>query len=395
MRVQRLKGEHRRLFGDSESEQCVVIAPFRICPLGAHVDHQLGLVSGIAIENSIIMVFTPNPGGNINLFSANFPDSKSFPINAEHKRVFNWSDYARGAVMALSRKFALKTGIDAVLEGDIPIGGLSSSAAVGVAYLLALQSVNGIQSTNDENVELDRIIENDFIGLNNGILDQSVILLSERNRLLYLDCMQGTFETIEPGAEMPPYEVTVVFSGVTKKLMDTDYNNRVKECEAAAGRLMELSGAAWPAGETLKLGHVDYDVFENFKDSLEPVSRKRAEHFYSECRRVADGVEAWREGNIEKIGALMRESGESSIMNYECGCPPMITLAEIMNETPGIHGARFSGAGFRGCCIAFSDPARRAEISERISADYPARHPEFADSFSVNFCTPGDGAGVL
>lgn len=394
-RIQKLRDEHRRVFGGSGEAQRVVLAPFRICPIGAHVDHQLGIVSGLALENSIIMVFTPNREGRINLESANFADSQSFPLYEFEQRVYDWSDYARGASMALSRKFSLSTGIDAVLEGDLPIGGLSSSAAVGVAYIMALQDVNDIASTEHDIVELDRIIENDFIGLNNGILDQSVILLSEGGKLLYLDCLDGSHKAVEAGRDMPLFEITVVYSGVRKKLMDTDYNSRVKECEAAAAGLLELSGAMMPSGDSPKLRHVDPVLFDEYGGKMAPELRKRASHYFGECERVNKGIEAWRRGDLDAIGSLMRESGRSSIHNYECGCPPLITLSEIMNDVPGIYGARFSGAGFRGCCISLSDPGCREEISERVSREYTAAHPELADDFSINFCKQGGRARIL
>jgi galactokinase len=110
---------------------------------------------------------------------------------------------------------------------------------------------------------------------------------------------------------------------------------------------------------------------------------------------VRKGIEAWRSGDIEGFGALITESGESSVKDYECGCPELITIFDTLKVTPGVWGARFSGAGYRGCCIGLSDPGRRAEIEERIAAAYPKKHPQYADKYKVHFCKVADGASIV
>jgi len=390
-RIEKLKEEHGKAYGDRGKLQTAVV-PFRICPLGAHVDHQLGPVTGMALENSIILVFSVNPEPAINIRSMNFPGDISLELGGEFKRNFDWGDYARGAAMSLARMYELKRGFDGVVEGDLPVGGLSSSAAVGLAYLMALESANDIRADEADNIELDRIIENDFIEINNGILDQSVILLSRRNTLLYMDCRDGRYERVEPAPHTPPFDVLVVFSGIRKKLIETDYNKRVGECEAATRKLLQMAGRPAPHGVPAKLRHVSPEEFGEHGRFLEEVQRKRAEHFFSESRRVHEGLDAWRKGDLKKLGQLMKESCHSSIYNYECGCPQLITLSGIMNETPGVYGSRFSGAGFRGCCIGFSDPKHRDTIRKNIFEKYTEKHPDFANDLEVHFCTIGNGA---
>jgi galactokinase len=134
---------------------------------------------------------------------------------------------------------------------------------------------------------------------------------------------------------------------------------------------------------------VDY---QRFGASLSARLRRRAEHFFSECRRVQRGIHAWRSGDLEGFGALVRESGLSSVHNYECGCPPLISLMEILNESPGVYGARFSGGGFRGSCLAISEPGRRDAIRETVEQSYTARHPNFAGQLEIHFCRGGPGA---
>ena len=123
--------------------------------------------------------------------------------------------------------------------------------------------------------------------------------------------------------------------------------------------------------------------------------QRGATHYFGEMGRVNKGIQAWRAGDIERFGTLMSQSGESSIKYYECGSPQLITLYELLRETPGVYGVRFSGAGFRGNCIALVDPAARETIAEAIHRRYPVAHPTEAEAYSIHFCQPDDQARLL
>ena len=142
----------------------------------------------------------------------------------------------------------------------------------------------------------------------------------------------------------------------------------------------------------MRLREIDPDTYRQYADRLPGRFRKRAEHFFSENERVRRGLEYWRHGDLTSFGALMFESGRSSIGNYECGCPELITIFELLSECPGVYGARFSGAGYRGCCIGLIDPRYKKEIKQRIQAAYPVRHPAFRDRYQIHFCGTDDGA---
>jgi galactokinase len=290
----------------------------------------------------------------------------------------------RGAALALQEKHELRIGFDGIVEGKMPIGGLSSSAAVGVAYLLALETVNGLDISPAENIEHDRYIENTYLGLKNGILDPSVILLSDRDHLTFLDCQTVEFKKHATSADNGHFEILVAYSGLAKSLTSTDYNNRVSECQQAARLMLDWAGLPVPERPRLRL--VSEEIYDDLVGDLpEPLDR-RARHFFTEVRRVREGIQAWEAGDLEKMGHLINESGASSVYNYESGCPHLITLYDILRECPGVYGARFSGGGFRGSCIGLVDPAYRHEITARIAQHYPAAHPEVAERYSVHFC---------
>ncbi len=379
----------------SPDEIKVVKSPYRVCPLGAHVDHQLGLVTGMTVDRSVLLVYAAHAKPEVELVSQNFPGKVAFSLNhIPDKMDQDWGNYPRGAARALQKDKILYRGIVGAIEGNLPVGGLSSSAAVGVAYLLALEEVNGLSLTPVENIERDRLIENEYIGLNNGILDQSTILLSEENKLFCMDCRDSHYQLIAPGSRMPEFKILVIYSGVSKFIGKTGYNSRVAECHLAALELYRLARNEEPA-EHLRLRHIAPAEFQQFEKQLNDVSRKRSRHFFGEMERVQQGVQAWEQGDLATFGRLVNESGASSIHNYECGSPHLITIYELLQKMPGVYGGRFSGAGFRGCCVAFIDPAFADEICATLHSEYPKRHPDIAQNYEIHVCTTDHGARIL
>jgi galactokinase len=387
-----LVSQLKKRFAVNPADIRVVKAPLRISPLGAHIDHQLGIVTGMTIDQSILMAFVPTDNGTVHLESLNFNTPVSFRLtDVPPYRKGDWGNYIRGAVLALQQKQNLEQGLIGVVSGELPIGGLSSSAAVTIAYLLALEAVNRLTVSPTENIPLVRYTENIYIGLNNGILDQSVILSSYRDHLTTIDCL--TFDIDHVSTRMTdPLDILVVYSGVTHVLVGTDYNNRVAECQEATRQLLSYAGEAIPANPRLR--HVNPELFHTEGHRLPENLHRRATHFFGEMQRVSDGITAWQAGDLTRFGELVTQSGESSIKYYESGSRQLITLYEILNQTSGVYGTRFSGAGFRGSCIALVDPAARQNIAEAVHKRYPVRHTNEAEIYSIHFCQP-DGQATL
>lgn len=192
---------------------------------------------------------------------------------------------------------------------------------------------------------------------------------------------------------MPEFRVAVVYSGVTEALVSTDYNRRVAECEEAAAMLLRAAG--FDALGKPKLRHVPPEAFEAHAGELPTNFRKRATHFFTENARVREGVEAWRKGDLKRFGELVSASGESSIVNYECGSPELTAIYKILVGLRGVYGARFSGAGFRGSCIALADPEAEGVIRHAMGQDYARAFPQLAERFRVVMCDSDDGARLL
>ncbi|CAI0387963.1 unnamed protein product [Linum tenue] len=364
--------------GRDPGEVRIVASPYRICPLGAHIDHQGGAVSAMTINRGILLGFIPADDAKVVLRSGQFEGEVHFsvsdvqhPVHSSKKDVNHttdspnrkeedsrWGKFARGAVFALQKMgHSLDRGITGYICGSegLDCAGLSSSAAAGVAYLLAFESANNLTMSEVENIELDRLIENEYLGLRNGILDQSAILLSSHGCLTYMNCKTKEHELVQ---------------------------------------LLE-----WTKWSHSWATAIEFKAYEMHKDKLDSDLAKRAEHFFSENMRVKKGLEAWTSGNLEEFGRLISASGLSSIKNYECGCEPLIQLYEILVKTPGVYGARFSGAGFRGCCIALVSADVADEAAALVRAEYAKAQPELAATIHPDaaalICEPADSARLI
>ena len=370
--------------------------PYRVCPMGAHSDHQYGKITGLAIDKGIHIVYDVKKNGVIELNSLQFEKRAQWHIHSVPETIEgDWADYLRGATWALGQKYPLKAGLRAVIDGELPIGGLSSSAAVIIGFLAALCKVNDIKLSESELIMTALRAEKDYVGVSVGKLDQSCEVYSRKDKLLYLDTRDDSYELIPTSPDMKPYEIAIFFSGLERNLVGSKFNMRVDECRSAGYALLAYAGMEYGKFNETFLRNVPREVFESYKDRLPENWAKRATHFYTELERVEKGAEAWRRGDIEAFGQLSFESGYSSIYNYETGSPELKKLYEIMTETKGIYGGRFSGAGFKGCCMALIDPAYREDILARVGKEYLAAFPEMEGKYSTCICHSADGVGAI
>lgn len=376
----------------SRAPQSVAFTPYRICPLGAHSDHQLGKITGFAIDKGIHIAYGPKQNGVVELRSLQFEGRVQWHVGATPEtKQGDWADHLRGATIALNKRYPLRTGLCAVISGELPIGGLSSSAAVIITYLSALCAMNGIELTPQELITISKEAENLYVGVSCGKLDQSCEVYCRKEQLLYMDLKDDSYELIPQNSSMKPYKIAIFFSGLERSLAGSAFNMRVDECRSAAYALKAYAGMEYGKFEETNLRDVPREVYEQYKDRLPENWRKRAEHWYTEFDRVEAGAEAWRRGDIEEFGRLSFESGRSSIDNWETGSPELKKLYEIMTETDGIYGGRFSGAGFKGCCMALIDPACEQSITERVTREYLKAFPHLEGKFSVHICETADG----
>lgn len=375
----------------SKYPEGTAFTPYRICPLGAHVDHQHGIVNGFAIDYGIKMAYGVKHNGVVELNSMNFPKRAQFHVASVPEKENDWADYLRGAAKVLSDEYPLKYGLSGVFEGSLPIGGLSSSAAVTITFLSALCKVNRLELTEHEMIDIAQRAETEYVGVSCGRLDQSCEVLCKKDNLLYLDTLDERYELIPVNDKMKPFKIAVFFSGLERSLASSKYNMRQDECKAAAYALMGYSGMEYGKFKETYLRDVPYEIFEEYRDRLPVNWAKRAEHYYSEVDRAKRGAEIFKSGDIEGYGRLVFESGYSSIYSYESGSDELKTLYDIMTRTEGIYGGRFSGAGFKGCCMALINPDYAKEIEAKVTEEYLKAYPELKGKYSFHLCESANG----
>ena len=366
--------------------------PYRICPIGAHSDHNLGKITGLAIDKGIHIAYAPKHNGVVEMASLQFPKRAQWHIaSVPAQKQNDWADYLRGATLCLAKQHRLSVGLCGVIEGTLPIGGLSSSAAVIISFLIALCNVNEIKLSQQEIIDIAYDAELNYVGVSVGKLDQSCEVLSKKNHLLYLDTKDNHYELIPESSQMKPYKIAIFFSGLEHNLAGSKFNMRVDELRAGVYALQALAGMEYGKFNQANARNVPREVYEQFKDRLPVQWARRCEHWYTEFERVEKGAEAWRRGDIDLFGKLSFESGWSSIHNWESGAPEQIRLYEIMTQTDGIYGGRFSGAGFKGCCMALIDPAFEESIRREVNEKYLASYPAMKGKYDVYICDSANG----
>lgn len=366
--------------------------PYRVCPLGAHSDHNLGKITGFAIDKGIHIAYGPKQNGVVEIRSLQFPKRAQWHVSSTPEEKQNdWADHLRGATIALNRRYPLRIGLCAVIDGELPIGGLSSSAAVIITFINALCNLNNIRLTEKELIQTALEAENSYVGVSCGKLDQSCEVYCKKDHLLYMDFLSDSFELIPKNPNMKPFKIAIFFSGLERSLASSKFNMRVDELRSAAYAIKAFAGVEYGKFGETNMRDVPREVYEKFKHLLPDNWRKRAEHWYTEFARVEAGAEAWRKGDIETFGRLCFESGRSSIKNWETGSPELIKLYEIMTHTDGIYGGRFSGAGFKGCCMAIINPEHEESILETVEREYLKAFPNMEGKYSAHICRTADG----
>ncbi len=369
-----------------------VLSPYRICPIGAHVDHQGGTVLGKTVNAYTVLAFAPLSTPDVRLYSLNYAPPTTFQLdNIPPPDFTKWGRYACGAAQVLNQHTELKVGLVGALTGTLPGSGLSSSASVGLAYLHALAAVNEIELTAAQFVELDRQLENDYLGLDNGIQDQTTISYARQGKLVHMDSRTRVVKLVEDGANVDKCRIIIAYSGYSRELTSTGFNVRVHECWQAAKWLGEQAGIA----KAKILSDIPRNVYEAHREGLPLPLRRRAEHYFTEVGRVEEGAQAWATGDIARFGALMTQSCHSSIHNYESGSEALRLMNQIVSTTEGVYGSRFSGGGYGGCVVGLVDAAYAEEAVKTIETRYLQALPETRGNAAIYLADTEGGVRVV
>jgi galactokinase len=371
---------------DSADQQEIIVvrAPGRANIIGEHTDYNYGLVMPIAIDRDVIVAGTPQKSNIIRLNSLDFKDEVSFDINdIKYESEHTWANYAKGVIKTLMEKgVEIPSGFSASIHGNVPIGaGMSSSAAIEVATATFLEEAFNL-SLHPKDVALWCVeAENDFVGVNCGIMDQFASKLSKKDHALFIDCRDYSYQYIP--FHINGYKVLLINSKVKRALFSTEYNIRRAECEKAVSILKSL----YPDIESLR--DVTINHLKDSKGRLDKRLFKRARHVINENERVITARKALEKDDLPKLGNLLVQSHESLRDDYEVSCPELDFLVETALSIRGVLGGRMMGGGFGGSTINIVKEDCLENITGEIQSNYKKRFdltPEFY------ICDAADGA---
>ena len=337
------------------SPDLLVRAPGRVNLIGEHTDYNDGFVLPAAIDRELWIALRRRTDGQVLARSLDFGEGR-FSLEGVSRGEDSWIEYLKGVAWALTKEGHRLSGWEGVLGGDVPIGaGLSSSAALEMAALRAFAAVSGIPWKPKEMALLGQRVENEWIGVNSGIMDQLVVGLGRKYHAVLIDC-----RSLEVEAVPLPEGVTLVVldTGTRRGLVGSAYNERRQQCEAAA------AGCGAPA-----LRDVDAAMLEA-AGGLDPTARRRARHVVTENERTLQAADALSSGDLERLGRLMDQSHASLRDDFEVSTEALDLIVDLARSQPGCLGARMTGAGFGGCAIALVEESRAAELADRVTERY-------------------------
>lgn len=346
--------------------EVVASAPGRVNLIGEHTDYNEGFVFPMAIERRIWVAGRRSGNGRIALRSLNgLP-----PVDARLDRLEKmgtWADYPLGVAHELqSRGFELG-GFEAVCFGSVPIGsGLSSSAALEVAFLYLLMELFKLEIPPKDRPLICHSAETNFVGVKCGIMDQFICALGQKDHALFLDCR--TIEYRQVPLKLGTHVVAVVDSKKKRGLVDSEYNRRRAECEEGV-RILQALGY----GSVKALRDVSLELLEANREHFPETVFRRCRHVVTENARVLSSVEALERGDLETFGHYLNASHDSLRDDYEVSCDELDLLVETARSTPGVLGSRLTGAGFGGCTVTLVREDALPEMESRLRSRFAER----------------------
>jgi galactokinase len=344
----------------------VVRAPGRVNLIGEHTDYNDGFVLPMAIEQETFIAARRRLDGIANVYAANFERARSLPVGEEHRSPDEpWMDYLVGVAIELRKMSRELTGFDAVVGGNIPMGsGLSSSASLEMACLKMFEELGGFRLDGIEAARLGQRVENDFLGLQTGIMDQFVSRNALKGHALFLDCRTLIARHVK--VAMPNACFIIVDTCVARGLVDSKYNERVHECQTAATRM----AAELEKPPTSRLRDFTLEELNACQAKLDPRQFARARHVISENNRTLAACNALENGAASEMGSLMNASHDSLRDDYEVTCPELDLLVALGRAQHGCYGARMTGAGFGGATIHLVETSSAEHFRKVVGEQY-------------------------
>lgn len=384
MDISSLKKQFRESYGN---DAVVYFAPGRVNIIGEHTDYNGGFVLPSAISFGTYLAVARNSDGKIRLQTTNFPYKADIPIaELENKHQDHWVNYPLGVFdQFIKRGIKIESGLDMLYSGDIPNGaGLSSSASIELVTAVALNDLYNAEIDRLDLVKMSQLAENQFVGMQCGIMDQFAVGMGKANSAIFLNCRTLDYELVP--LDLNEHSIVIMNTNKRRELADSKYNERVAECAAALKALRTVK-------EMVDLSDISLEEFEDIGDVIEdPVIYRRARHVISENNRVKLSVAALKRGDLVTLGQLMNDSHESLRHDYQVTGAELDTIVNSARKIKGVLGARMTGAGFGGCAIAIVDNRYVEAVINKVG---PAYENEIGLKAVFYVAKVGDGAGQL
>ena len=361
----------------------MVRAPGRVNLIGEHTDYNDGFVFPVAIDRATYVAARPRDDRRVRTFATDIGEIDEFDLDDfGHSSEHPWSNYIRGVVKGLLIAGHSLEGVNMLITSDVPQGaGLSSSAALEIAVGYTFQVLNKLNILGEELALLAQGAENNFVGVQCGIMDQFISALGRKDHALLIDCR----ELIARPVPLPhDAKIVICDSGVRHEHGTSGYNDRRLECEEAVA---VLKG---PMPKITALRDVSLADLETHGHLLSPVVLRRARHVVSENGRVLESVAALEAGDYAHFGELMNASHASMRDDYEITVPPIDTLVEIAQVLGGCYGSRMTGGGFGGCTVSLVDRSAVDTFTQQLTALYAEKTERSA---TIYVCSASDGVG--
>lgn len=357
-----LKIELKKIFKD-DKEFIISLAPGRINLIGEHTDYNDGFVLPITIDRAVYIAMRKRKDRNYFFYSVNFQGFSSWSLDKlEREEGHHWSNYLKGVIKFLIEEGFEIGGAEGVIFGDIPIGsGLSSSAAIEVATGFGLQNLFELEIEPLKMIFICKKAENEFVGVQCGIMDQFVSRLGKKENALLIDCRSLDYENIP--FKMDKYKILIVDTRIKRELANSAYNQRRKECESALKFFNRIDNSV------RALRDVSWKIFMKEKEKLSDNISRRVSHVITENQRVLSASNLLKNGQMEDFGALLFESHKSLKENYEVSCEELDFIVDF-SKSFGTEGARLTGAGFGGCAIVLLRKELVKDYAENLSKSY-------------------------
>lgn len=375
----------------------------RFCLGVEHGDYNGTSLFGVGTNRFIWMAYKPTDDGQIRLFSGNFPDDgviefqpDNVPEPQSKEIADSWARFAYGVAYVLQREgYKLEKGIEGVIYGNIPGGGMSRSASLAINLILSLLDANNIEVEDQfKIVDMAQAVENDYIGSPCGQLDQIMILFARANKGTYYDPENRSIEYVPLGKGADDFRVTVMDTGTVRPgLEKSTYKVRRQECEEMV-KLLKDNGYDIKCLADIKDKQLYDKIIKQFGEQY-PNLCKRMTYIYNAQKRFDKMLDAWRKGDTETVGQVFRQDGIGLRDVYEISGPELETMCDIVRTVPGVLGERMLGGGDKGAAGALVKAEAAEAVVKAIDTGYPRSRPDFADKYAVHTCKVVDGVKVF